>query len=299
MFFATVRRHRGPQRIPLARGVARQARETYQRRPAPRLELLGAQLKLLKAPPEESSRSSAAPTKSRRACGSGWRATSARYVYWIERRGAQYRSPGHAHRRLVDSGTSACSIEVDSIVLTSATLAVGGRFDFTKARLGVRNARPLIVPSHFDYATGAALRAAGAARSAQPRIHRRRRATRSSRCSNCSRGRAFVLFTSYQQMRAALRSRLAGNRLSGAAARHRSAQRAARRIPPHTRNCVLFATSSFWQGVDVPGEQLSCVIIDKLPFAVPSDPVVEARIAAIRENGGNAVQRLSDPPGGA
>jgi ATP-dependent DNA helicase DinG len=50
---------------------------------------------------------------------------------------------------------------------------------------------------------------------------------------------------------------------------------------------VLFATSSFWQGVDVPGEQLSCVIIDKLPFAVPSDPVVEARISAIRNDGGD------------
>jgi len=54
-----------------------------------------------------------------------------------------------------------------------------------------------------------------------------------------------------------------------------------------TPNCVLFATSSFWQGVDVQGEQLSCVIIDKLPFAVPSDPVVEARVASIRAEGGN------------
>ena len=56
------------------------------------------------------------------------------------------------------------------------------------------------------------------------------------------------------------------------------------RATPH---CVLFATSSFWQGVDVQGDQLSCVIIDKLPFAVPSDPVVEARIERIREEGGN------------
>ena len=54
-----------------------------------------------------------------------------------------------------------------------------------------------------------------------------------------------------------------------------------------TPHCVLFATSSFWQGVDVPGEQLSCVIIDKLPFSVPNDPVVEARIRNVREAGGN------------
>ena len=50
---------------------------------------------------------------------------------------------------------------------------------------------------------------------------------------------------------------------------------------------MLFATSSFWQGVDVPGDQLSCVIIDKLPFAVPSDPIVEARVTLVREQGGN------------
>src|SRR3974390_2020276 len=62
-----------------------------------------------------------------------------------------------------------------------------------------------------------------------------------------------------------------------------------------TPNAVLFATSSFWQGVDVPGEQLSCVIIDKLPFAVPNDPVVEARIAAIRENGGDPFQTYQVP----
>ena len=54
-----------------------------------------------------------------------------------------------------------------------------------------------------------------------------------------------------------------------------------------TPHCILFATSSFWQGVDVPGEQLSCVIIDKLPFAVPNDPVVEARIRNVRESGGD------------
>ena len=101
-----------------------------------------------------------------------------------------------------------------------------------------------------------------------------------------SRGRAFVLFTSYQQMRQVY-DRVSfeieyPTLLQGTGPRHALLDEFRR-----TPNCVLFATSSFWQGVDVPGEQLSCVIIDKLPFAVPSDPVVEARIRAIREDGGD------------
>jgi ATP-dependent DNA helicase DinG len=62
-----------------------------------------------------------------------------------------------------------------------------------------------------------------------------------------------------------------------------------------TPNAVLFATSSFWQGVDVPGDQLSCVIIDKLPFAVPNDPVVNARIESIRRAGGNPFYEYQIP----
>ena len=62
-----------------------------------------------------------------------------------------------------------------------------------------------------------------------------------------------------------------------------------------TPNAVLFATSSFWQGVDVQGEQLSCVIIDRLPFAVPSDPVVAARVKSIDADGGNAFFQYQVP----
>jgi ATP-dependent DNA helicase DinG len=95
-----------------------------------------------------------------------------------------------------------------------------------------------------------------------------------------------VLFTSYQQMRA-IHDRGSFEieypvLLQGTGPRSALLDEFRR-----TPNCVLFATSSFWQGVDVQGDQLSCVIIDKLPFAVPNDPVVEARIRDIRENGGN------------
>ncbi len=99
-----------------------------------------------------------------------------------------------------------------------------------------------------------------------------------------SQGRAFCLFTSYAQMKdlfERVRSRVAFPLLlQGTAPRSALLERF-----KNTAGAVLFATSSFWQGVDVPGEQLSCVIVDRLPFAVPSDPVVAARVRALKKTG--------------
>jgi len=109
-----------------------------------------------------------------------------------------------------------------------------------------------------------------------------------------SRGRAFVLFTSYQQMRLVYEEVSLEleypTLMQGTGPRHALLDEF--RSTPH---CVLFATSAFWQGVDVPGEQLSCVIIDKLPFAVPNDPVVNARIESIRQAGGNPFYEYQIP----
>jgi ATP-dependent DNA helicase DinG len=183
---------------------------------------------------------------------------------------------------------------VEAVVLTSATLAVGGVFDFLKRRLGIQNAKEKLFASHFDYQQQALLytplhlpdpREPDFARMASQEVVQVLKTTR---------GRAFVLFTSYQQMREVYEHVRRQVRypmlLQGTAPRTALLDRFR-----NTPQAVLFATSSFWQGVDVQGQQLSAVIIDRLPFAVPTDPVVAARIRHINEDGGNAFTEYQVP----
>ena len=207
-------------------------------------------------------------------------------VYWYEVRGRGvflWASPINIAPLLGDRLFSC----VDCSILTSATLSTEGHFSFVKSRLGIDEAGELIVPSHFDFKRQAIFYV--------PRnIPEPREAGWANRaCSElemileASQGRAFILFTSYSQMEQvyqSLESRLSFPVLIQGE-KSKSALLDDFRSTP---NAVLFATSSFWQGVDVQGQQLSCVVIDKLPFSVPSDPVVAARIAQINESGGNA-----------
>jgi ATP-dependent DNA helicase DinG len=179
-------------------------------------------------------------------------------------------------------------------VLTSATLAVDGSFDYIKARLGLDAAEELLLPSPFAYEEQAVLYVPKAMPEPQSHAFVGRAAEEIARLLEISQGRAFVLFTSYANMNA-VAQRLAGV-IPFPILMQGEAPRAVlldtfRRTP----GAVLLATSSFWQGVDVAGEQLSCVIIDKLPFASPGDPVVAARIDRLRNHGGNPFAEYQVP----
>ena len=179
-------------------------------------------------------------------------------------------------------------------VLTSATLTVDGTFDYIRARLGITGAEEIRLPSEFDFARQAILylpprmpdpRSADFALAAGRQVIEILKRTR---------GRAFVLFTSYATLRSV--HAIAGMSLDypifvqGEAPRTELLRQF--RSTPHA---VLFATASFWQGVDVAGDALSCVIIDKLPFAAPGDPITSARIDAIRARGGEPFSEYQVP----
>jgi ATP-dependent DNA helicase DinG len=216
-----------------------------------------------------------------------------KFVYWIERRnrGIFLRaSPidvaGLLQDKLFD--------EVPTVVLTSATLSSGGNFAFIRDRLGLDTADDLIAESIFDYPSQAILYLPAKMPDPRAREWAEAAAAEVVRILNATEGRAFVLSTSYAGMQSLFENVWAEIDypclVQGSASKGQLLKRFR-----ETRSAVLFATSSFWQGVDVRGDQLSCVIIDKLPFAVPTDPVVAARQRYIEDLGGSSFYEYSVP----
>jgi ATP-dependent DNA helicase DinG len=176
--------------------------------------------------------------------------------------------------------------QMRAAVLTSATLAVDGGFSYVKDRLGIEPSQELLLASPFHYEEQAVLYVPTGMPEPMEATFVDRAADEIVRLLELSHGRAFVLFTSYANMNA-VAERVAGRvefplLMQGEAPKQQLLESFRR-----TRHAVLLATASFWQGVDVAGEQLSCVIVDKLPFASPGDPVVSARIERLRHRGGN------------
>jgi ATP-dependent DNA helicase DinG len=230
--------------------------------------------------------------------------TASNMVFWLERRGlgsnngsAQSSAPRTGARSARTTFLQATPIDVSELlrelvfdviptaVLTSATLTVQGGFEHLRRRLGLNDCRELVVPSHFRYDRQALLYLPPQMPDPRDPEFVASAAATIERILRITRGRAFCLFTSYAQMRT-LHDMLLPV-LDFPLLLHGTAPRKALLEEfRSTPNSVLFGTASFWQGVDVQGEALSCVIIDRLPFAVPSDPVVQARMKAIEEAGG-------------
>ena len=220
-------------------------------------------------------------------------ASDRQFVYWLERRGRGVflrASPIDVSGLLQDKLFE----KVPTVVLTSATLSSGGNFRFIRERLGLDEGEEMIAESIFEFEKQAVLYLPSQMPDPRSPQWGAAAAEQVIKIVNATEGRAFVLSTSNAGMNEMF-ERVASQIdypcfVQGSASKGELLKRFRQ-----TPNAVLFATSSFWQGVDVRGEQLSCVIIDKLPFAVPSDPIIAARQRHIEEQGGSSFYEYSVP----
>lgn len=175
-------------------------------------------------------------------------------------------------------------------ILTSATLAVGDDFSHFKRRSGLTRATTVRFASPFDFANQALMYLPKGLGEPGAPEHARNVINAALPVLEASGGRAFILFTSHRGLREGAEElhRQWGETppfpvlIQGSASRDHLL-----RAFREAGNAVLLGTGSFWEGIDVKGDALSVVIIDKLPFAAPDDPLLKARLAAIREQGGN------------
>ena len=184
--------------------------------------------------------------------------------------------------------------QIPSAILVSATLTANGDFSYLRNRLGVRDARQMITAGEFDYSKQSLLYIPRSFPEPASPGYVIRLVRQLEEILDVTQGHAFLLFTSYQQLNRVhdlLMERLPYPLLRQGD-RPKSQLLHEFRQTPHA---VLCATSSFWQGVDVPGDALRAVLIDKLPFHVPTEPVVAARLNRLEEQGENSFLRYSVP----
>jgi ATP-dependent DNA helicase DinG len=220
-------------------------------------------------------------------------------VYWIERTGRR----GHSVLRAAPIDVAAVLrrslfMKVKSVILTSATLQVGGSFEHLNHRLGLEEPVELGLGSPFDFRRQCRLLLHPKMPDPREGGYDEEVARRVRDLVLSSRGGAFVLFTSYRSLirvHDALRGEFEGAGLR--VLRQGGDQRTKDIMQAFSErdDCVLFATDTFWQGVDVRGRNLRLVVLTRLPFAVPDHPLQQARVERIEEAGGDAFRQLSLP----
>jgi ATP-dependent DNA helicase DinG len=183
---------------------------------------------------------------------------------------------------------------LQAAVLTSATLAVEGKFDFFQRRLGLETCETLIVESPFDHERQAVLYLPKRMPEPRDKGFLGRAVEEILALLEITDGRAFLLFTSYAVM-ARVREALEQDGSWTLFVQGDGSKAALVESFKTADRGVLLGTTSFWHGVDVPGEALSLVVVDKLPFDVPADPLIAARIERIRAAGGNPFREYQTP----
>lgn len=206
------------------------------------------------------------------------------HVYWVQRDGKRL--------RLAATPIDIASIlktqvfdTVSTAILTSATLSTNGNFDYIKERLGLNDVKTLLLHSPFDFKKQALLYIPEDLREPKSKGFEDDLINHLKEILEVTMGRTLVLFTSYSLLEKVCEAiDIAGLRIlkQGDMDSYRLLQEFRA-----DKNSALFGTYTFWQGIDVPGDNLQCVIITKLPFAVPDEPVIEARMEAIERDGKN------------
>jgi ATP-dependent DNA helicase DinG len=189
-----------------------------------------------------------------------------------------------------------------TVVLTSATLAVGEKFDFLKRRTGIEllpkeRVSQLLLPSPFDYARQAFVAVPSDMPEPTSPLFEARLCSHLLKALKISNGRAFVLFTSYDLLTRVC-NRLAEPLKAAGLTPMRQGETNRHLLLSRFRtaqNPVLFGTDSFWEGVDVQGKGLELVVITRLPFRVPTEPILEARSEHITAMGGDPFMSYTVP----
>ncbi len=193
--------------------------------------------------------------------------------------------------------------KVRTVICTSATLSVGGSFDFWMKRVGISRQREDVetknYPSPFPFSSNALLAVDSGAPNPQKAKDSFKHYVGEAvvRLLVASRGRALVLFTSYDILSATFDKARPIMEKAGISCLRQGMDDRSRLLTMFRNDIssVLFATDSFWEGVDAPGETLSMVVITKLPFKVPNDPIQQARAEAVEKRGGNSFMEISVP----
>ncbi|OGW00699.1 MAG: hypothetical protein A3I04_00505 [Nitrospinae bacterium RIFCSPLOWO2_02_FULL_39_110] len=212
------------------------------------------------------------------------------YVYWAEIEGRR-RSLFATPIDIAPILRSQIFENISPVILTSATLSVHGDFTFLKERLGINNGDELALDSPFNYRDNAMVYISSDVSDPKDAEAFERDVIDSIKVIlNITQGRTLILFTSYEMLNKsydALNRSNSSNRLNSLNFLRQGGMDSYKLVEEFKKNShtVLLGTHTFWQGVDIPGDALQCVIIVRLPFKVPDDPVTEARLERLKENG--------------